>query len=191
MTKRNKAERQAALQTASTEANTTTPEAVIAAPRILEAVLPAPEPQTEADIEEAIVDAEIDADIERRGSVVKREYKIKYKLKARERGDKGKAAKRSTWDWLAQQMAPIVLNEKAKLKLGAFDDFMRANGVDIHKWMTEKYCASNGWEGRLRMTAGLALRRLIAESGVLHFADGSQIELPEEEMNRLKTKFDL
>lgn len=132
-------------------------------------------------------DAEIDFQIALPKSVVARKFKIKYKQLARERGDKSKAAKRSKWDWLAQQLAELTLTPKAKLDLERFEALMAANGVDTSRWPNR----NNGWEGRLRMTAGLVLRKEIAErgDGILMLADGSQRQMPQDELDALIAKF--
>jgi hypothetical protein len=117
-------------------------------------------------------------------SVVKVAYKLKYKLRAKEQGLRGKAAKRSTWDWVAQRMAEQTLTKKAKTDVPALYDFLHVNEVDTSSWTNR----SPGWEGRLRMTGGLALRRIVAERGTLFLRDGDEIEVPEAEMERLVTQ---
>lgn len=132
-------------------------------------------------------DAEIEMQIALPKSVVAKKFKIRYKQLARERGDKSKAAKRSKWDWLAQQMAELTLTDKAKLKLDAFEALMAANGIDCSRWPNR----NNGWEGRLRMTAGLVLRKEMAEraDGVLMLADGSSRQMPQDELDALVAKY--
>src|SRR5262245_26671191 len=87
------------LEATVAEVVTTNEVIVEVAPRILE---PTIEQQAKDDLE-------IDMQIALPKSVVDRRFKIQYKLAARERGDKTKAAKRSKWDWLAQQMAELTL----------------------------------------------------------------------------------
>ena len=121
-------------------------------------------------------DAEIDAQIALPNSVVQRKYKLRYKQRAREAGHRSKAAKRSAWDWLAQELAAATLNEKAKLRVDDFLALLDANGVDHSRWTNR----SPGWEGRLRMTGRLALQRVVAETGELFFADGDSKPAPAE-----------
>jgi hypothetical protein len=141
-----------------------------------------PKNETEAQLEMF----EIEEQIAAKHSVVKREYKIKYKIRAAANGLKGKVAKRSTWDWLAQIMAEQTLNKNKKTDVDALYEFFDINEVDHSNWTSR----TPGWEGRLRMTGGLALRRIIAERGTLWLRDGSEVEVPEEELARLRAKYD-
>ena len=163
----------------------------------IEAVLPTPAPEqaeprilpvlNPSEEQQMLDDAEIEMQIALPKSVVDRRFKVQYKLAARERGDKSKAAKRSKWDWLAQQMAELTLTDKAKLRVEEFEALMAANGVDCNRWPNR----SAGWEGRLRMTAGLVLRKQMAEAadGVLKLADGSERQMPEAELAALVAKY--
>lgn len=128
-----------------------------------------PDPAEEA------AEAEIEEQIDLPRSVVKPTYKVRYRDRAREAGIRGKAAKRSTWDWLAQEIAAECLTKEAKLRVDDFLALLTANGVDHSRWTNR----SKGWEGRLRMTGRLALQRVVAETGILHFPDGEHKEAPE------------
>ena len=139
------------------------------------------------DFEEAHAEAEIEHQIALPRSVVGRKYKIRYRDRAREAGLRGKAAKRSAWDWLAQVMAEQTLTKKAKTDVDALFAFFHANGLDTDRWPNR----APGWEGRLRMTGGLALRRQMAETGTLFLRDGTRLEVPADELVRLRTKFDI
>ena len=121
------------------------------------------------------VDAEVAADNAKKGSVVKSAYKHRYAARAAEAG-LGKAAQRSAWDWLAEQIAGEVLEEKARLSVPKLLALFDANGVDHSRWQNR----SKGWEGRLRMTGRLALQKIVAESGVLKTADGDELVAPAE-----------
>jgi len=114
---------------------------------------------------EAIAIAETDAQIALPHSVVKASYKVKYKQRAMEAGLRGKAAKRSNGDWLAQEMAKLVLTEKEKLDVDKLEALCEANGLSgiRERWPNQ----SKGWEGRLRMTACLVLRKLVADNQAL------------------------
>ena len=119
------------------------------------------------DQQEMFDDAEIGRQIELPRSVVGRKYKLRYRDRAKEHGHRGKAAKRSAWDWLAETLAGECLNEKAKIDIGRFTAILDANGVDHSRWTNR----SPGWEGRFRMTGRLALQRIVAEAGVLLVPD--------------------
>jgi len=114
---------------------------------------------------EAIAIAETDAQIALPHSVVKASYKVKYKQRAMAAGLRGKAAKRSNGDWLAQEMAKLVLTEKEKLDVDKLEALCEANGLTgiRERWPNQ----SKGWEGRLRMTACLVLRKLVADNQAL------------------------
>lgn len=122
-----------------------------------------------------VVDAEVAADNAKKGSVVKSAYKHRYAARAAEAG-LGKAAQRSAWDWLAQQIAGEVLDDKARLSVDKLLALFDANGVDHSRWQNR----SKGWEGRLRMTGRLALQKIVAEAGVLRTADGDELVAPAE-----------
>ena len=132
----------------------------------------APEPT----LAELADDAEIEEQIALPNSVVKREYKVKYRDRARANGLTSKAAKRSAWDWLAQELAAATLTKENKLRVDDFLALLDANGVDHSRWQNR----SKGWEGRLRMTGRLALQRVVAERGELFFADGDSKPAPED-----------
>lgn len=121
-------------------------------------------------------DAEIEADIAKTNSVVKTTYKMKYRDRAREAGTTRKAAKRSTWDWLAATLAGECLGAKDKIDIARFVAVLDANGVDHSRWTNR----SKGWEGRFRMTGRLALQRVVAEAGVLKTGDGEELVAPAE-----------
>lgn len=130
----------------------------------------------ERDATEEAAIAEIEEQIALPRSVVKPVYKVKYRDRAREHGRKGKAAKRSAWDWLAETLAGEVLDDREKLKVDTFLAILDANGVDHSRWTNR----SPGWEGRLRMTGRLALQRVVAETEVLMLPDGEQLVPPTE-----------
>jgi len=118
---------------------------------------------------------EVAADNAKRNSVVQAKYKKRYANRAAAQG-LGKAAQRSSWDWLAQTMAGEVLDDKDRLDVAKLLALFDANGVDHSRWQNR----SKGWEGRLRMTGRLALQRIVAESGELQTADGETLEAPAE-----------
>lgn len=122
------------------------------------------------------IDEQIEDDIAKPRSVVKTAYKVKYRDRAREAGVVRKAAKRSAWDWLAQELAAECLGKKEKIDIDRFLDTLEANGVDHSRWNNR----SKGWEGRLRMTGRLALQKVVAEAGFLRTVEGAEIEAPAE-----------
>lgn len=125
---------------------------------------------------EALAIAEIDRQIALPHSVVKPTYKIKYKNRAIAAGLTGKAAKRSNGDWLSRRMAELVLTKDAKLNVSALVDVCAVNGLpDIEERWPNR---NNGWEGRLRMTACLVLRKIVADNGKLMLPDGTELEAP-------------
>jgi hypothetical protein len=117
-------------------------------------------------------------------SVVKDKFKVKYIENARANGIPGKAAKRSNWDWLSQQLATFCLNDKHSIDIGAFKDVLDANGVDHSRWTSQ----TRGWEGRFRMTGRVALQKVVANAGVLKWPTGSESEAPAEFIEKYKTK---
>jgi hypothetical protein len=117
-------------------------------------------------------------------SVVKDKFKVKYIENARAHGIPGKAAKRSNWDWLSQQLATFCLNDKHSIDIGAFTDVLDANGVDHSRWTNR----NRGWEGRFRMTGRVALQKIVANSGVLKWPTGEPTVAPDEFIAKYKTK---
>ena len=125
--------------------------------------------------QEALALAEINHQIALPHSVVKASYKVKYKERAIAAGLKGKASKRSNGDWLSRQMAELVLDKKEKLIVERLVEVCEANGLEdiLNRWPNQ----SKGWEGRLRMTACLVLRKIVA--------DNAQFVVPGEEEPRI------
>jgi len=127
--------------------------------RILEVV------EEVVDTQELFDIAAVEADERKPHSVVKVGYKVKYKERAMAAGLKGKAAKRSNGDWLAVQMRELVLTKKEKLDLDKLEALCEANelpGIG-ERWPNR----NKGWEGRLRMTACLVLRKIVADNQAL------------------------
>jgi len=143
------------------------------------AFVDAPDTPTLADVLEALpgVDAEVAEDVARKGSVVRATYKKLYAARASEAG-LPKAAQRSCWDWLAQQLAGEVLVD-GKFVESRFRALLDANGVRNDHWGTGEK-RTKGWEGRLRMTGRLALQKVVAKQGFLATADGEELPAPED-----------
>jgi len=118
-------------------------------------------------------------------SIVKDKFKVKYIENAVAQGLTSKAAKRSNWDWLSQQLATFCLSDKGKIDIGAFTDVLGANGIDHAKWANR----NKGWEGRFRMTGRVALQKVVANNGVLKWPSGLEdTPVPADFIERYKTK---
>ncbi len=157
-----------------------------------ESVRDAPELSEEQQAIDAEMDAEIEGELKKElespeesdsqppedekvvHSVVAPKYKNKYIENANSIGVKHKAAKRSNWDWLAQEIAAVSLDDKHNLNVPAFLALLDANQVDHSRWTNR----NKGWEGRLRMTGRVALQRKVVEHSLLTFADGTTAEPP-------------
>lgn len=112
-------------------------------------------------------------------SVVKSSYKAKYAareaaMQRRPKGVSRKALARSTGDWLAIELAKLVLDERSRLVVAKYEALLDANGVPHAKYAR----VGKGWEGRLRMSTRLALQRVVAEDGELVLPDGATIAAP-------------
>lgn len=131
-------------------------------------------PNTTLDLE-----PEAEASIALPKSVVQSGYKAKYAAReaAMQRRPKGvarKALARSTGDWLAIELAKRVLDDKAKIDVPRLEALLDANGVKhSHYNRTTK-----GWQGRLRMSGGLALRTIVANEEALLLPGGERLEAP-------------
>lgn len=117
------------------------------------------------DLNAAILEA---AQSDTRKSVVAQSYKIRYAERAvSSRGKKGvdkKVVADSCGDWLALELASLVRpTKKSRLDVGLFCAILEANGIDPTNWLKD----TPNWQGRLRMTGGLALRAIVAEAGEL------------------------
>jgi hypothetical protein len=115
------------------------------------------------EMEEAISDEPQEEEIKEPNSVVAEKFKLKYIANAVESGHSGKAAKRSNWDWLAQEIASECLGEKEKIDIECFMDLLERNGVDHSRWTNR----NTGWQGRFRMTGRVALQKVVANNGRL------------------------
>lgn len=137
---------------------------------------------------EPLVENEEEEEKKASSSVVAAKFKDRYIANARELGVKGKAARRSNWDWLAQEIAKVCLTEKQKIDIDRFLSVLDANEVDHSKWTNR----ARGWEGRLRMTGRVALQRIVADRKLLRLpeVDGKAVELvpPDDFVNKYKTK---
>jgi len=133
---------------------------------------------------EDVVEGEVEPEDKVPNSVVKDKFKVKYIENARAQGIPGKAAKRSNWDWLSQQLATFCLNDKHSIDIGAFTDVLEANGVDHSRWTNR----NRGWEGRFRMTGRVALQKVVANSGVLKWPTGEPTPAPADFVEKYNTK---
>ena len=140
--------------------------------------------EAERDATELAAEAEVDEEAKLPNSVVAPKYKDVYLANARALGIPGKAAKRSNWDWLAQQIAAQCLDEKHKLKVDEFLALLAANGVDHSKWTNR----NKGWEGRLRMTGRVALQKKVANAGFLYCVGGTIAEAPADFIAKFRDK---
>lgn len=117
--------------------------------------------------------------IETPRSVVNPSYKRKYaereaQMQRRPKGVSRKALARSSSDWLAVELAKLVLDDKSKLVVAKYEAILDANGVEHAKYKR----VGKGWEGRLRMSTRLALQRVVADAGELVLSDGATIAAP-------------
>ena len=125
------------------------------------------------------LEAEAEAAIALPRSVVASSYKRKYAereaaMAKRPKGVSRKALARSSADWLAVELAKVVLDQRSKLVVASFEAVLDANGVKHAHWNR----TTPGWQGRLRMTGRLALQRVVAESGELVLPDGTILAAP-------------
>lgn len=109
-------------------------------------------------------------------SVVPPKNKAHYREKATAAGRRDKAAYRSCDDWLARQLAKLVLStdKKRQISVPDFEALLDANGVVHAHWNR----TSPGWQGRLRMTGGIVLRKTVANRGTLLLVDGTEVKAP-------------
>lgn len=130
------------------------------------------------DLEIAIA-AQLEQDTVRAKSVVGRSYKTKYAEKAlTSRGKKGvdkRVVAQGNGDWLHLELLALTRpNPKRPLDIPALEAIFDANGVE-HRHLSR---TSPSWQGRLRMSGGLALRTIVAESGELQLPNGTTLHPP-------------
>jgi len=130
----------------------------------------------EVDVAELAAEADVEEDNAKPNSVVHVKFKQAYLDNARKNGIAGKAAKRSNWDWLAQNIAGQCLDGKHKIDIARFLTLLDANGVDYSRWTNR----NKGWEGRLRMTGRVALQKIVANANALVLLDGTTATPPED-----------
>ncbi len=123
------------------------------------AVTYSPELPVLADILELCGDKDLDPEIGAddveapSGSVVKEEYKIRYRPHGGTSGD-----------WLAKQLDTFK-SKSGQLDIESFLDTCEANGVDISgAWAVE---GNRGWQGRARMTGRIKLAVKVAVNNEL------------------------
>jgi hypothetical protein len=109
-------------------------------------------------------------------SVVADKYKNNYIENAKLNGNGNKAARRSNWDWLAQQIAAHCLDEKQHIRMDDFVLLLNMNSVDHSKWTNR----NKGWEGRFRMTGRVALQKIVAGNNYLVLPNGDLATPPTE-----------
>lgn len=131
------------------------------------------------DADAAELEEDAEASLAKTGSVVKGEYKRRYAereaaMVRRPKGVSRKALARSNGDWLAVELAKLVLDERSRLVVAKYEAILDANGVPHAQYRRE----GKGWEGRLRMSTRLALQRVVAEDGELVLPDGAAIVAP-------------
>lgn len=125
------------------------------------------------------IEPEAEAAISTPRSVVASTYKRRYAereaaMQRRPKGVSRKALARSSADWLAVELAKLVLDDKARLVVPNLEAILDANGVAHAHWNR----TTKGWQGRLRMTGRLALQRVVAEAEALVLPNGSLIAAP-------------
>jgi hypothetical protein len=137
--------------------------------------------------DDVVVLGEEEGEEKANNSVVAVKFKDKYIANAKALGIPGKAAKRSNWDWLSQQIAAVCLDDKHKIRIADFTALLDANGVDHSKWTNR----NKGWEGRFRMTGRVALQKVVANAELMKFPDFMSVSSavpPADFVARFKTK---
>ena len=115
----------------------------------------------------------------RKGSVVGSEFKARYAERAAtsrvKKGVDRRVIKQSNGDWMANELAALVRpTPRSKLDVPTLEAIFDANGVE-HAHLSR---TSPGWQGKLRMTGGLALRTIVANSGELLLPNGEALKAP-------------
>lgn len=124
---------------------------------------------------------EIAAEIAQPKSVVGKGYKTKYaergaSLTKKPKDIAPKVLQRGCNDWMHHELARLCNDAKGKLNVPQFEALLEANGIENHKkWNRE----TKGWEGRLRMSGSMLLRRIVAEAdGTMLTPEGAELKAP-------------
>jgi hypothetical protein len=89
-------------------------------------------------------------------------------------------------DWLALTLENQFTNGNGKFDRNLFIDFLEMNGVNTAKpWAVS---TTHGWQGRLRMTARLALEFQLAKTGVLIMTPRDKRTVPADFLEFLRKK---
>lgn len=125
------------------------------------------------------IDNQLVSDTARPRSVVASGYKAKYAERAKSaRGKKGvdrRVVAQSNGDWLALELAARLRpTKKSRLNVALLEAILDANGVEHLQWSR----TTKNWQGRLRMSGGLALRTVVAENGALILPEGTELAAP-------------
>ena len=132
--------------------------------------------------EEAGVDPEQGAEEEEEkhgGSVVDSLYRQQYK----EQSSTG----RCNGDWLAEYLAANTLDGKKNLMMDVFEQILTQNDVSLQApWANNR---ANGWRGRFRMNGRRALERNIALANRFVDDRGEEVQVPEDFLASLRTKY--
>lgn len=116
-------------------------------------------------------------DEDKGGSVVKEEFRIRY----REQGHPNHCG-----DWLAETLNTLILG-KTHTDLENFEALCNLNNVSLAKYKRE----GNGWQGRLRMTGRNLLARAVWENdGVLKLPVALQFEADGVKVTELRAPGD-
>ena len=113
-------------------------------------------------------------------SVVAPAYKRKYAereaaMLRRPKGVARKVLARGSGDWLTVELAKLTNDPKTgTTDIATFEAILDANGVAHAHWNR----TTKGWQGRLKMTGTLAMRRVVAEDGEVVLSDGATIPAP-------------
>jgi len=97
----------------------------------------------------------------RANSVVRYAYKEKYRKAGNARG---------CGDWVHTALAAETLDGDRKIDLVRFEAIMAENGIDTSRYNR----TTNGWQGRLRMSAGISLRSKASKKGFF-LIDGREV----------------
>ena len=122
---------------------------------------------------------QLQQDTARARSVVARTYKQKYaERQLTARGRKGvdrRVRAQSCGDWLADELAlRIRTTPRAPMDVATLVAIFDANGVE-HNHLPRN---TPSWQGRLRMSGGISLRKIVAASGFLVLPDGTELPAP-------------
>lgn len=119
--------------------------------------------------------------VEASGSIVKETYRKRYK--------DASTTGQSCGDWLAETLTAWTYDHVNGFNAEEFWAVLEANAIDLTKpWALLFESGQRGWRGRFRMNGRQVMEKFVALRGFIKQADGTTLDVPEDELAFLRAK---